>query len=619
MSQNQVAHLKYRPDIDGLRAVAVLSVFFFHLNHQWLPGGFVGVDIFFVISGYLITSVLYNDCKTGRFNLNRFYQRRVARIFPALFTVALATLVGAAYIYTPQDFASTGAALVAATLSLANVKFMMQGDYFHISQDAQPFLHYWSLSVEEQFYLIFPLFLFLIFRYARRYLVPILLLLGIGSLFTCVILTQIKPIWAFYLLPTRAWELCAGCLLAVTPLTTINGRFVRIPHWLPALGLLLIGCSFVLLHEGPQFPGWQAVLPVVGTVAIIWPRETLHGPVARFLSARPMVNIGKLSYSLYLWHWPVFSLIDYRLYLMLDEMRLVLKISLSLLLTILTYHFIENPARTFLNRPQSRRVAYVALGAVLVLCVPLGLSVRQNNFVDAEISDVAKGGLEFPGNIGAATVVLMGDSNGSMYGKEIKRICSELGYKLNVISVSAGDSLPERKTDSSQLWRDSLDAVSKIKPDYLLVANSWSGKLRNDPKRLVVALDKLKPYAGQIILLNQPPILPKIANRKSIREGARPPFLENTDVRAERLKVNEFLINMQTSGVSVVDISRHFEGKNGEVLFLDEHGRILYHDPGHLSGYGAEKVHDVLKQALRERPAGSDPRNDLKLFGKVPI
>lgn len=170
MSSEQQAHIKYRPDIDGLRAIAILSVFFFHLNHEWLPGGFVGVDIFFVISGFLITSILYHGCQTGQFSLSRFYQRRIARIFPAFFTVALATIFGASLIYTPQDFASAGANLFAACLSLANVKYMMQGSYFMISPDAQPFLHYWSLSVEEQFYLLFPIFLFITFRYGHKHL-----------------------------------------------------------------------------------------------------------------------------------------------------------------------------------------------------------------------------------------------------------------------------------------------------------------------------------------------------------------------------------------------------------------------------------------------------------------
>lgn len=391
-------HLAYRPDIDGLRAVAVISVFIFHLNHQWLPGGFVGVDIFFVISGYLITSILYNDCKAGKFNLAKFYQRRIARIFPAFFTVALATIVVAAFVYSSLDFASAGANLLAASLSVANIKYMLQGNYFEISPDAQPFLHYWSLSVEEQFYVIFPLLLFFLFRYSRRHLTLVLALLGIGSLFACIKLTQTNPVWAFYLLPTRAWELIAGSLLAITDLAGTADRHARaFLRWLPAAGLLLIGGSFVMIHEGPNFPGWHAVFPVAGAVAIIFsqPDTSPVGSVKKLLSSPPMVAVGKMSYSLYLWHWPVFSLIDYQFYLATDGLRLMMKIGISFFLTFISFRFIETPARIYLNQPRNQRIAYASFVAVLSLSVALGFAIRKTQHINATLADVTNGGLIF--------------------------------------------------------------------------------------------------------------------------------------------------------------------------------------------------------------------------------
>lgn len=291
--------LSYRPDVDGLRAIAIISVFIFHLNHEFLPGGFVGVDVFFVISGYLITSIIYNDLEVNKFSFITFYQRRIARIAPAFFTVALATITGSYYIYTSQDFASAGANLLAATLSIANLKYMLQGNYFDISPDAQPFLHYWSLSVEEQFYFIFPLFIFLIFRYAYKYLALSVAVLLSMSLLACIFSTYVKPVWAFYLLPTRLWELCSGSLLAIKYSQTNRPHLYFIKH-LPTLGLIIIGLSIFLIHESPSFPGWQAIFPVIGAVAIIFPRNNSNDWVKRFLSCRLMVNIGKMSYSLYL-------------------------------------------------------------------------------------------------------------------------------------------------------------------------------------------------------------------------------------------------------------------------------------------------------------------------------
>jgi peptidoglycan/LPS O-acetylase OafA/YrhL len=596
-----VQRLAYRPEIDGLRALAVLSVFIFHLNHQWLPGGFVGVDIFFVISGYLITSILYNDCAAGRFSLSRFYQRRIARIFPAFFAVALTTTVVAAFVYSSLDFASVGANLVAASLSVANIKYMLQGNYFEISPDAQPFLHYWSLSVEEQFYVVFPLLLFLLFRYTRRHMTLVLALAGLGSLVACIKFTQSNPVWAFYLLPTRAWELIAGSLLAVMPFTTPTSRHTRVIfRWLPAAGLLLIGGSFVMIHEGPNFPGWRAIFPVAGAVAIIFSLTDVRqvGWVRKLLSSLPMVAIGKISYSLYLWHWPVFSLIDYQFYLASDALRFAMKIGFSFLLAFIGFRYIETPARIFLNQPKHRRIAYATFVTVLALSVGLGFAIRKTQHVNATLADVTNGGLVFSVKPGPTSVVLMGDSNGSMYGTVMKEICGDLGENLTVISVDAGDPLPQRDGNSDKLWLDSLEVVRESMPKYLVMANHWSGKLEGDRERLAKAIAELKPFVEHIVLLNQPPILPKEVNRASFRAGLRPPFREPMDVQGKRRAANDYLLGFQSPGVSVVDIASYFETEDGDIRVTDERGQLLYQDATHLSGHGAERIRAVLKEAI---------------------
>jgi peptidoglycan/LPS O-acetylase OafA/YrhL len=586
----------YRPEIDGLRAVAVLSVFTFHLNRAWLPGGFVGVDIFFVISGYLITSILLQACATGRFSLAKFYQRRIARLFPAFFTVALSSLAIASAIYSPQDLASAGATLVAASLSLANMKFMLQGNYFELSPDAQPFLHYWSLSVEEQFYLFFPVTLYLIFRYARHRMEIILGLTGTASFLACALLTPVNPVWAFYLLPTRAWELFAGALVAARPLRITAYPDVSKKGWLSPVGLLLLAASFLAIHEGPEFPGAVAAVPVIGTVAVILPGATRNW-TQKFLVSKVMVTIGRMSYSLYLWHWPVFCFVDYELYAMPAPVRLALKIFFPAFLAIVTFYAVEKPARTVLNTPSNRPLAYAFLAAMLALCVPLGLVIRNNNYINAELSDVRGGGLVFPGKEGAPTVVLMGDSNGSMYGKVMKEICAGLGYTLRVISVAAGDPFPSRG-NTDQLWAGTLATVRETKPDYLVFAAAWAEKLKDDPGRLAAALGELKRYSKHILLLNQPPILPREASRAAIRNGAHPPFAEPAHSRDERRKVNELLLTLRSPTVSVIDIARYFEAANGEVMFAGEQGEQLYHDSGHLSGHGADRIRAALTQGL---------------------
>ena len=220
---------------------------------------------------------------------------------------------------------------------------MYQGNYFEISPDAQPFLHYWSLSVEEQFYLFFPITIFVILRYARRYTLTILALLGACSLAGSVLLTPINPVWAFYLLPTRAWQLTAGCLIAVIPFVT--KRESRAPAWVSAAGLCLIAISYVLIQEGPHFPGIIAILPVVGAVAVILPSR--NGWAKRFLSSSAMVGIGKVSYSLYLWHWPVFSLVDYQFYLLSEPIRIVIKVGVSIAVRSLAIILLKSQPEDF--------------------------------------------------------------------------------------------------------------------------------------------------------------------------------------------------------------------------------------------------------------------------------
>lgn len=595
-----MASHQYRPAIDGLRALAVLSVFIFHLDHRWLPGGFVGVDVFFVISGYLITSIILKDCEAGSFSLATFYQRRIARIFPAFFTVALATLAAAAVVYSPQDFASAGANFVATILSAANLKFMLQGDYFAISPDAQPFLHYWSLSVEEQFYLFFPLLLPFLFKHARRHIVAILAILALGSLLACIVMTPIKPVWAFYLLPTRAWELAAGSLLAVASASAVSTR--QRWFWLPPLGLLVILLSLVVVREGPTFPGWQAILPVAGTVAVLFPLAASNRTSERWLSNPLLVAIGKVSYSLYLWHWPVFSLVDYQCYLASDFTRLALKVGLSVIATAVSFFLIEGPFRTLLNRRPLRRLTFAAAALVTVVCIPVGMAIRKNNYVNAELADVSKGGLVFPAKPGAPSVLLMGDSNGSMYGKVLKEICSAKGYKLTVISVAAGDPLPGSRGEASPLWDASLACVERERPDVLVLACHWQAKLALDPTRLPLALSKLAPQAGRIVVLNQPPILPPSANRARIRDGERPPFVENEDLRLTRTHANVYLKQLVSPKVSLIDIAGDFELTDGAARFLDDRGRQLYHDSTHLSGYGAERIRPLIEAAIAPVP-----------------
>jgi len=559
---------EYRPEIDGLRAVAVLAVFVFHLNRRWLPGGFFGVDIFFVISGYLITSLILRDCEAGRFRFARFYQRRIARLLPAFAAAGLATIAGAALIYSPQDLASAGATLAAAAASVANFKFLLQGNYFRLSPDAQPFLHCWSLSVEEQFYLLFPALLLLS---RRRRVLAGLAVVSLGCYFV------FRPEWAFYLLPARAWELLAGAVMARANRTIPRRHGAGTP-----LFLGLIAVSFV--------SGRFAILPVIGTACLL-------AGGARALSWKPLVVIGRMSYSLYLWHWPIFSLVDYACYWQSAAIRLALKVTLSVGAAAACFIFIERPGRVFLNAPARPRAAFAALACSLAVLIPLGIVIRNANYVNADPRAIRAGGLRFNSGGRSGSMVLMGDSNGSMYGKLAREIARERDLRLNVISVEAGDPLPRSTGRNQPLWSDSLAVVRRERPDFLLLVCNWN-KLTDDRRRLTVALRELKPFARNILLITQPPVLPENATREGIREGNRPPFHEDAAERTARVARNELVKSAEGAGVRVVDIEPLFTSGTGEIRFADERRTLLYQDRDHLSAAGAELVKPELVRAM---------------------
>lgn len=594
-------NLTYRPDIDGLRTIAVGSVFFFHLNPSWLPGGFVGVDIFFVISGFLITHILMKDVQRGSGGLADFYQRRIARLFPAMLTVVTSTLLMAWLIYSPQDFASAGANAIAALVSLANIKFFLQGEYFEMSRDAQPFLHFWSLSVEEQYYLIYPLVLMYISRYRVGAIGPTILLISLLSFSVCIVFTFTYPSAAFYLLPFRAWELGIGGVAAFIAQGVWGGAWVRFRGAFAMFGFVAITISLVLFHEEMGLPGYAASLPVLGTAALLIAGHNGDYPGRVWLSTSPMVAIGKISYTLYLWHWPVFSFVDYALFWDHEFLRMVLKIVISAVLTLATFFLMEKPLRASLNRTQNRLYAFVGFAAAVAIIIPIGLKIRSYNYVDVSVDQVAAGGLYFPGPAGSPTVVLVGDSNASMYAAMLRDLSKDRGYSLYIASSAAGDALPNPSGENSSLWSASAALIDRIEPDVVVIANAWGAKLGSDRSKLDIALKEILQNTDRIVLLNQAPVLPPGSSREGIRAGARPPFLEEADTKEQRVMINNYISTFASERIFIVDVPLMLLDRQGHIRFTDVHGRLLYQDTTHLSRFGSDKVRPELEEALKLR------------------
>lgn len=337
-----------------MRALAVAGVVAYHFGLTALPGGFAGVDIFFVISGYLITRHLLQEIgESGRLNLWRFYARRARRLLPASLFVILATLLAGAFILSPEEQALYSKGAMFASAYMINLWLIRWSfDYFASDAANNPFIHFWSLSVEEQFYLAWPALLVLAawLRPGRRAAIVVIGVTGLVSFVACAWLTSVSPPWAFYFSPLRAWEFAAGGLA-----TTVPASFLRCHPRLRAaqgwLGLALIVPAYLLLDEALPFPGLLALLPVVGTVLLLvsgaGERQAdgkLAGGPAALLSLPPMQWIGKLSYSLYLWHWPVIVYAG-MVTAELSGLDRFACLALTLMLSIFTYHVIENPVR----------------------------------------------------------------------------------------------------------------------------------------------------------------------------------------------------------------------------------------------------------------------------------
>ncbi|KQS64092.1 hypothetical protein ASG39_12990 [Rhizobium sp. Leaf371] len=365
-------HIDYRPDLDGLRALAILPVLLFHADVALFRGGFVGVDVFFVLSGYFMAKIILSDLEAGTFSFPAFYIRRIRRIIPALFAMMAITAVFAWFRLMPQEFRYFGDSVRAAALFSANVLFRQESGYFDISAEMKPLLHTWSLSMEEQFYILFPISLFLAFTFARRFILHItggLILISFGA---CLWATSHSPEKAFFLLHFRVWELLIGALVAFAPRPNYSERVAAL---LSTVGLSAILAAIFLYSSATPFPGPFAAVPVLGAALVIHARSTRWFP-ARFLTHGASLFIGRISYSLYLWHWPIIVFYRYETghHLTLTDSLMV--VVLSFICATLSWRFIEQPARTAAVF-RSRGLVLSLLGTTMAAAATFGFVVTR--------------------------------------------------------------------------------------------------------------------------------------------------------------------------------------------------------------------------------------------------
>ncbi|GAA4642845.1 acyltransferase family protein [Pontixanthobacter gangjinensis] len=604
----------YRPDIDGLRALAVVPVLLFHAHVAGFGGGFVGVDIFFVISGYLITGIIAREIDADNFSIIKFYERRARRILPALFAVVAFVLIAGSWLYLPGDFEGVPRSALAALGFLANVWFFMQAGYFQSSAETMPLLHTWSLGVEEQFYIVFPLILMLIAKFAPRLRLAAVVALAFLSFAWAVSKQADSDGFAFYLLPPRAWELMFGALLALGAIPQIRNQFAR--ELLSFAGLAAIVASTLLYTKDTVFPGVTALPPVVGAALLI------HcGPqtaVSKLLAMRAPVAIGLISYSLYLWHWPLIVLTEYAQDEKLSEVQSIVIVSLSFAIAWLSWRFIEGPFRNHSNFERRRIFAWsvggmAALSAASLVLVSLGgwparfteQSVRYAEGVhdisparDACLNDQI-GGARPECNLGAEvapTSLLWGDSHGVelawVLGEQMKVKGRSLAQRTHASCPPAlGYEAPSRKTcaEFNRAVMTELEANPDIKTVYLTAF--WaSDNYRNSrvASQLPQTIERLQQAGKSVILIG--PVPPQ-GFQVPRRLAMRGPEIE-TASRASYLAKTNWLTRKftawQQTGVQIIDPADQLV--QGETTIIVADGQPLYFDSHHLSVAGAKRV-----------------------------
>lgn len=362
-------HANYRPEIDGLRAIAIIPVVLFHSGVTVFSGGYVGVDVFFVISGYLITSIIRSQLGEHKFSIYDFYIARIRRIFPALFVVFLTTIIVGSYILLPQDFKDLGQSLSASSIFSANIFFWLKTGYFDHSAESKPLLHTWSLGVEEQFYIIWPLVLWLIVYRFRSILTLVVGTLFLMSMAASAIAVQWAPSAAFYLIPFRAWELIAGAIIALRVLKSPKNSVAA--EVLGLTGLAMIVGSVLLYDRTTPFPGPTAIPPTIGAMLVILSTNDQRTFVGRLLSCRYMIGIGAISYSLYLWHWPILSLLAYWLLRPAESWEIIPLVAGIWVVSAASYHLIEQPIRK--ARPMNSQLVMAAGVATVMIGITFGI------------------------------------------------------------------------------------------------------------------------------------------------------------------------------------------------------------------------------------------------------
>ena len=615
---------KYRPDIDGLRALAVLPVLLYHAK-LGCTGGFVGVDVFFVISGYVISSLILREVEAGTFSMVNFWERRVRRIMPALSVVVAAVLVTAWCFCLPADFVLIGKSLLAQALMAANFYFWKGGNYFDPVAETKPLLHTWSLAVEEQFYLLFPLLLIFLIRRRPASWKRWILGVAVVSLIIGVVCSYSarNQRMAFYLLPPRAWELLIGALLA-----SYGGRFSAqktVREVSGFLGLALVCGSVLLYDESTRFPGVAALAPCLGAAMIIASSESGPSLVGRLLSCKPLVFIGLVSYPLYLWHWPVLVLVKYLFAYELSAGSRGLLLLASLLLAVLSWRLIETPFRQRRWLGGRRQIFAFAGIVTAVFCAfslaidsfqgfPARFSAKALAYSDAHVRldlqkeitlEQALSGqfIELGSAPGSqpVSVLLWGDSHAKAVASALDELCQEHSQRgvmaaygatapvLNYVSTHR-ISLREK---SPQFAESVIAFIAKQHVQHVVITARWhmypaSAEFKEG---LIQTVRAVMDSGAHVYVLKDVPEpgfdVPRVVTRTALRHGDFETLgLTREQHQQTNAALEQTFEQLAQMGATVLDPAKIFLNSRG-IYGVIKNDKVLYFDTDHLTVEGA--------------------------------
>jgi peptidoglycan/LPS O-acetylase OafA/YrhL len=640
-----MATIRYRADIDGLRAVAVCSVLLFHADLGILPGGFVGVDVFFVISGYLITSIILTELDRGQFSILNFYERRIRRIAPALAVVIAASIAIGWFVLTPDDYRRFGRSVIAAAAFYSNFYFNSRTGYFAPTAETQPLLHTWSLGVEEQFYLLAPGFLLLLvhtrLRPWRKHLFFGLLALSL-AISANGVAEEHKS--AFYLLPSRAFELMIGMALALGFVPPIRSSVMR--HIAGVSGLVMIAAAALFYNSETPFPGLAAVVPCLGAALVIHSGSTEDTATYKLLAVRPIVFVGKLSYSLYLWHWPLLAFAAYDFGADLYLYHRMGLLALASILSVLSYFYIEQPVRQGKLLLTQLKVFSAGAAALLFFLGFTGAVHYFRGFPDRlgpeaaafmhTYYDNSDRRFENESLLGSKndippSFVLWGDSHAEMLMKQVSRLANDRAltgwglwgpgcppfFGLNEPQRSTFNkclSLIEKAHERTQApeitnvvliarWAAYADAIDPAvgRFSFKLVPGDEQKNRAEFARLLRTTVEQLLATGRTVTLLGPVPELPFHLPRVMTQALMRGRQADFSVPYSDFLKRQETVLSVlaeldQLPGVRV--LYPHLRLCDGDRCKTVEDGKPLYRDDDHLNAVGAEFLADLLREAL---------------------